>query len=504
MQLGNVLAAQQQISLEARKSFALPFYFKVRGNHPTARPVDLEDCTITFTVGQESYRGGNILINKQLEVLDEAEGQAQLNLQAAELDLPEGDYPYMVSLVTADGYSAAVLKGYVHVLENVSPFKSNVFNTAVSQSITLTMQQNNRVTVEISALDAGELTIGDVTTVASTEDASATITGVWPRQKLNLWIPRGEGADDLGIEVAARIAADGVLQNQIDSITGSYATNVALAAEAVLARNASNLTSGTVPDGRISAAIARVSAMNAGDSAVQGAIDAHIADATAAHAASAVSFASTPAVPETTVQGAIEFLSTAAFPAGVILPYGGSSAPAGFLMADGSAVSRTTYADLFAVYGTQYGIGDGFTTFNLPNLKGRVPVGRDGAQTEFDTLGEAGGAKTHTLVEGELPSHTHTINHTHTGVVTDTEPAHNHDFTTYKAEANDHDHNNSGSPSWAAATTDGSAVINTDSDGAHAHNVTVPAYSGSSGAKGSGQAHNNLQPYLTLNYIIKV
>jgi hypothetical protein len=74
---------------------------------------------------------------------------------------------------------------------------------------------------------------------------------------------------------------------------------------------------------------------------------------------------------------------------------------------DGAAVSRTTYSDLFALIGTTYGAGNGSTTFNVPNLKGRVPVGLDGSQTEFDALGEAGGEKAHVLTIGEMPAHTH-------------------------------------------------------------------------------------------------
>lgn len=62
-------------------------------------------------------------------------------------------------------------------------------------------------------------------------------------------------------------------------------------------------------------------------------------------------------------------------PSGAILPYGGSTAPSNFLLCDGSAVSRTTYSTLFGILSTTYGIGDGSTTFNLPNMKGRVPVG---------------------------------------------------------------------------------------------------------------------------------
>jgi len=62
-------------------------------------------------------------------------------------------------------------------------------------------------------------------------------------------------------------------------------------------------------------------------------------------------------------------------PTGAILPYGGTSAPSNFLLCDGSAVSRATYATLFGILGTAYGVGDGATTFNLPNMKGRFPLG---------------------------------------------------------------------------------------------------------------------------------
>ena len=86
-----------------------------------------------------------------------------------------------------------------------------------------------------------------------------------------------------------------------------------------------------------------------------------------------------------------------------------NTAPSGWFVCDGSAISRTTYSDLFAVIGTIYGVGDGSTTFNVPNLKGRAIVGRDASQTEFDVLGETGGEKTHVLTESEMPSHRHGI-----------------------------------------------------------------------------------------------
>lgn len=149
---------------------------------------------------------------------------------------------------------------------------------------------------------------------------------------------------------------------------------------------------------------------------------------------------------------------------GTIHEYAGATAPAGYLMADGSAVSRTTYARLFAVIGTTFGVGDGSTTFNLPNRKGRVGVGRDSGQTEFDTLGETGGAKTHTLTTGEMPAHTHVV----------------------YAYANYDDLNFTGNSGRLQASD------------------AVTPYDQNTSSAGGGGAHNNLQPYLVLNYIIKV
>lgn len=96
--------------------------------------------------------------------------------------------------------------------------------------------------------------------------------------------------------------------------------------------------------------------------------------------------------------------STAGLPAGSIMAWSTNTAPANWLICDGSAVSRTTYASLFSAIGTTFGAGNGSTTFNLPDLRGRVPVGRDAAQTEFDVLGESGGAKTVALATNNLPS----------------------------------------------------------------------------------------------------
>lgn len=227
-------------------------------------------------------------------------------------------------------------------------------------------------------------------------------------------------------------------------------------------------------------------------------------------------------------------------PAGAIQGYGGASAPTGWLLCDGSAVSRTTYASLFTALnnslgvvtitiaapgvvtltahglatgdslyltttgalptgltantrywvvkvnadtfslatslanalagtkittsGTQsgvhtavqnsYGVGDGSTTFHLPNLKGVVPVGKNQSDTEFAGLGQTGGTKTHTLITAEMPAHTHGV----------------------------------------FEVTGGAAI---GAGGVYASNSSTTVSSG------GGGAHNNIQPYMTLNYIIK-
>lgn len=149
-----------------------------------------------------------------------------------------------------------------------------------------------------------------------------------------------------------------------------------------------------------------------------------------------------------------------------------SSAPAGWLLCQGQAISRTTYAALFAAIDTKYGAGDGSTTFNIPNMKGRVPIGLDPADGDFDDRGKSGGEKTHTLVTGEMPSHAHP------GVGN-----HRHFITGDGAYAHQ---------PYSCPGDKGGGSQYTDYAGAHSH----PAV-------GGGGAHNNLQPYLVMNWLIK-
>lgn len=104
-----------------------------------------------------------------------------------------------------------------------------------------------------------------------------------------------------------------------------------------------------------------------------------------------------------------QWLNAPAIPIGVMLDFAGSSVPSSFLPCDGSAVSRTTYASLFAVLGTIWGIGDGTTTFNVPDFRRRVAVGSGGSGTATlaNTVGSIGGEETHVLTIPEIPAHTH-------------------------------------------------------------------------------------------------
>jgi microcystin-dependent protein len=191
-------------------------------------------------------------------------------------------------------------------------------------------------------------------------------------------------------------------------------------------------------------------------------------------------------------------------PTAVVNPFAGATAPDGWLLCDSAAVSRITYAALFAAIGTTYGGGNGSTTFNVPDMRGRVPAGRDAGQSEFNSLGEAGGAKTHTLTSAEMPSHTHTQN------------SHNHSQNAHNHGQNAHSHQIRG-PVWResgynVAGARGSGMpLSVDqgmrSEAEVAINQAATASNNATTATnqnaGGGQAHSILQPYLTLNFIIK-
>lgn len=152
---------------------------------------------------------------------------------------------------------------------------------------------------------------------------------------------------------------------------------------------------------------------------------------------------------------------------GEIILSASGNVPSGFLACDGSAVSRTTYAALFAEIGTNYGVGDGSTTFNLPDLRGRAPIGvGQGSGLSNRALGDSVGNETHTLTTAQLPVHNHRLD------------------------------NSYGADLWRADGSNTGNVIPVT-------NVSNTVFSRlTTENTGSGSSHNNMQPSLTTSFFI--
>jgi microcystin-dependent protein len=195
----------------------------------------------------------------------------------------------------------------------------------------------------------------------------------------------------------------------------------------------------------------------------------------------------------TTQVASTAFVQTAAgitTPSGSVSAYAGSAAPTGWLLCSGAAVSRATYAALFAIVGTTYGIGDGSTTFNLPDLRGRAVAGVDnmggtaanritsgGSGIVGTTLGASGGLQTHTLLTAETPAHSHFIaspGGVGSGALSNSNYV-DYSMTSY-------------------ATGNNNYVL---------YGTSAASDRGLTSSTGGGGAHNNTQPTMMLNYIIK-
>jgi microcystin-dependent protein len=161
-----------------------------------------------------------------------------------------------------------------------------------------------------------------------------------------------------------------------------------------------------------------------------------------------------------------------------------------FIFPAGQAISRTTYAAVFARWGTTYGVGDGSTTFNVPDKTGRVSAMKEASATRLTatyfgasgaTMGAVGGLESHTLTTAQLAAHSHTL----------TDPGHAHTET--------------GSPTGGGSTS--LLLPNNGTSGviSNAGHNTASATTGITMANaGSGNAHNNVQPTIVCNYIIRI
>lgn len=183
-------------------------------------------------------------------------------------------------------------------------------------------------------------------------------------------------------------------------------------------------------------------------------------------------------------------------PTGSVEMYAGQydNIPTGWLLCDGTAISRTTYKDLFDVVGTQFGVGDGSTTFNLPDLQAKFPRGA----TASADAGATGGEDTHILTTAELPSHSHTQG-THSHIV---EYAYNVRSGSYPNSTNV----NNALPAAVAQLYADFPGVNTQTWAT----TSTPPYrtttdsAGSIGNTGSGDAHENRPAFVELLFIIRV
>lgn len=182
-------------------------------------------------------------------------------------------------------------------------------------------------------------------------------------------------------------------------------------------------------------------------------------------------------------------VSLIGIPVGFIIGYAGSVIPSKWLECYGQAVSRSTYSSLFSVLGTLYGVGDGTTTFNIPDLRGRVVAGWDLAggisgnrlttAVNGDVIASVGGSEEHTLIASEVPSFSGT---------TTTDGSHTHSI------------NNGGNVERLTGGGDshdsGGGITNltASSSGSHSHSVTVNS--------GGDNPHINIQPTIIMNSII--
>lgn len=181
-------------------------------------------------------------------------------------------------------------------------------------------------------------------------------------------------------------------------------------------------------------------------------------------------------------------------PLGIPKPYLGTTAPTGYVFCFGQAISRTTFAALFAVLGVSFGAGDGSTTFNLPDLRGMVLAGRDnmggaaaGRITIMGgtTLGAGGGGETVVLAVPNMPAHSH-------GGLSGAAGSHVHSMQAF-----------AGTNGGSGAGIQIAEVINNENPTSRISTNGAPNHQHSIPSEGSGAPLANLQPTIIVNYILR-
>jgi microcystin-dependent protein len=209
---------------------------------------------------------------------------------------------------------------------------------------------------------------------------------------------------------------------------------------------------------------------------------------------------------------------------GTIKPWGKSTAPVGYVLCDGTAISRTTYVDLFTIISTTYGVGNGSTTFNVPNLQGKTPQGYDG---NTYNLAATGGANTVTVAvtnNQAVSSVTNSVTNNQavavTGDISDTSlttaqlSSHSHAITPGYGGANPDAPSaefplRAVGPSYSRNFSAANAGSGTGHNHAHTLSGTLTGTVAvtSTGAALSGTVtaagNNTFSPYVVVNYIIK-
>jgi len=197
---------------------------------------------------------------------------------------------------------------------------------------------------------------------------------------------------------------------------------------------------------------------------------------------------------------------------GQVFAYSGTTAPEGYLICNGQEVSQTTYSDLFSVCSTSYNTGEESSgNFRVPDLKTRIPVQVDASDSSFNLLGKTGGSKNVTLDTTQIPSHTHTqLPHNHIqNAHNHTQASHSHTlgvpFYPSGWEAGGYGTGYYGSFRNRVIISGGGTGIGSDGRAPAIQNQTATNQNTTAVNQntGGGQAHNNLQSYVVVQYIIK-